>query len=281
MDTIASLDYEVNSRLASQQQLVNQLASSTARATTELNAAREKTKKEGNDVKGMESGWSLKAFKAAIKGNKAEKMDKEVQQWVAAQEVEKGKEVALATVSAELARETNELNQLKAKQAHSTQLKAQLDQLLERVFSGPTPEFPDEDRLENDVATALRYLNDAARDLPYYQNVLNLLVSAEQEAQQALQALSQASTANTVDMFSDSVGVDIMKQSLLQRGREHADRSNSFLEQARQLMPGLPGIGNVRISGTDMMLDIVFDNVFTGGLFLEGIDSLVPLTDLL
>lgn len=63
-DTIASLDYEVNNKLSAQQNLVNQLSSSVAKATTELNAAREKTKKEHNDVKGMESGWSFKAFKA-------------------------------------------------------------------------------------------------------------------------------------------------------------------------------------------------------------------------
>lgn len=67
-------------------------------------------------------------------------MNKEVQQWMAAQEVEKQKETNLAVVAQQLAQETSELNQLKAKQAHSTQLKAQLDQLLERVFAGPTPE---------------------------------------------------------------------------------------------------------------------------------------------
>ena len=104
-DTIATLDYEVNLKLASQQQLVNQLTQTVSKASAELNAAREKTRKEGNDVKGMESGWSFKAFKAAVKGNKEEKMAKEVQQYVAAQQVEKEKETQLAVVSGQLAQE--------------------------------------------------------------------------------------------------------------------------------------------------------------------------------
>lgn len=64
-------------------------------------------------------------------------------------------------------------------------------------------------------------------------------------------------------MFSDSSGVDVMKQMMIQRSRQHADRCNALLDQARMQMPGLPGIGQVRISGTDMFLDIIFDNVFT------------------
>jgi hypothetical protein len=152
---------------------------------------------------------------------------------------------------------------LKQKQAHSNQLKAQLDGLLERVFAGPTPEFPDEDQLESDVARCLGFLNDATRDFPLYDNILGLLSQAESEAQQAVNGLSQASNMNTVDMFSDSHGVDYVKQSMIQQGREHADRCNMILNQCRQLMPGLPGLANIRLSGTDLFLDIVFDNVFT------------------
>ena len=159
--------------------------------------------------------------------------------------------------------QNGELNVLKQKQAHSNQLKAQLDALLERVFSGPTPEFPDEDQLESDVARCLGYLNDATRDFPMYQNILGLLSQAESEAQQAVNALSQAGNMNTVDMFSDSRGVDLMKQSMIQRGREHGDRCNMVLNQCRQVMPGLPGLANINLSGTDLFLDVIFDNIFT------------------
>ncbi|KAI9019879.1 hypothetical protein DFJ74DRAFT_674786, partial [Hyaloraphidium curvatum] len=259
-DTIAQLDVEVNARLAPQDGYVSRLSASVAAASQELQRAKEQTLKEGRDVKGMESGWSFKALKV---GNFDAKMQKEVSQYVAAQEREKEKTAALATLSAELATATNELNRLKGMQNHSSQLKAQLDALLERVFGGFTPEFPEDDQLENDVQTCLVYLQQAQQDLPMHEQILSLLTQAESEGQNAVRALDQASSMNTVDMFSDSAGVDIMKQHAISRARDHGGRCNAILGQVRQLMPGIPGLQNISISGTDMVMDIVFDNVFT------------------
>ncbi|KAJ3303132.1 hypothetical protein HDU93_006547, partial [Gonapodya sp. JEL0774] len=113
--------------------------------------------KEGKDARGMATGRSFKAFGAKLKGNYEATKQKEEAEYANALQQENMAREALAELQRQLSEATNVLNGYKAKQQQAGQMRQQMDNILEQVFNGPTPEFPEEDAYEN--ATNAAYSN--------------------------------------------------------------------------------------------------------------------------
>ncbi|KXS14038.1 hypothetical protein M427DRAFT_58034 [Gonapodya prolifera JEL478] len=170
---------------------------------------------------------------------------------------------ALAELQRQLGEATGVLSGYRAKQQQSGQLRQQIDALLERVFNGPTPDFPEEDAYENATNAAYSQYLAASQLLPTTRQVDQLLAQAHGNLSNAIRALQSADQMATVDLFSDSLFVEMAKQNGMAEARNAATAAQVCLDRARSINPNIPNIGSLHVTQGNFLLDVAFDNVFT------------------
>ncbi|CAF1320119.1 unnamed protein product [Rotaria magnacalcarata] len=147
--------------------------------------------------------------------------------------------------------------------AMEQQTKKELAALLDRLFSGATPSYPDEDAMEQQLQNEKEHLVT----IQTYHRVITHAFELMQKAHQALilchRALDDALNMNTFDLFSDSSFADMAVSSYLAKARNASAQAQQFLNEARRLYPNMRHVGELHIKQDNLVFNILFDNIWT------------------
>ena len=143
------------------------------------------------------------------------------------------------------------------------QAQKDLNNLMERLFDGPTPSFPSEDELEQSLVSTRQRLDDVNVLAKRQQYITNSLQRALECLVGALQALQSSLQMNTFDLFSRGGYADWMVHSALAQARDLAARAQFLVSEVRRIEPTTPHIGDIHIQQDNLVFNIIFDNIFT------------------
>ena len=196
-------------------------------------------------------------------GKLEKKVDEEEKAWLKEYEQVQSAKVRLEEQEKEAA-EAKRIHDdcVNAKKRNET-AKKELATLLESLFAGPTPSFPNEDALEQELVAARQRLDDFRILTERQEYILRSLQRAHKFLLGSLQSLEDSLQYNTYDMFSRGSYADWMVQSALGQARDLATRAQFLVQEVRQIEPSIPHIGDVQIEQGNLVFNIMFDNIFT------------------
>jgi len=145
---------------------------------------------------------------------------------------------------------------------HAT-AKRKLDGLLETLFSGPTPSFPTEDELEQNLALARQRLHEMKDIAKKQVRIVDELQAAEKCLIASIGQLQVALDMNTYDMFTHGAYADWATHSSLAQARDFSAKAQYYVAEVRRLDPSVPHLGDMRIEQDNFVFNLVFDNIFT------------------
>jgi len=196
-------------------------------------------------------------------GKLDEKLEEEEKEWLRQYELVQGAKAKAEEQDKEVIEAKKIYDQcVEAKAAHEKAQK-DLNELLERLFAGPTPSFPTEDEYEQSLAAARQRLDDVNILVKRQTFVANSLHRAHQCLLGALEALQSALQMNTYDMFSRGGYADWMVHSALAQARDLAARAQYLVSEVRRIEPTIPHLGDIRIEQDNLVFNVIFDNIFT------------------
>lgn len=196
-------------------------------------------------------------------GKLNEKLEEEEKEWLRQYELVQGAKAKAEEQDKEVTEAKKIYDQcVEAKAAHDRAQK-DLNELLERLFAGPTPSYPSEDEYEQSLAAARQRLDDINILLKRQTFITNSLTRAHQCLLGAIDALSSALQMNTYDMFSRGGYADWMVHSALAQARDLAARAEYLVSEVRRIEPTIPHLGDIRIEQDNLVFNVIFDNIFT------------------
>ncbi|KAK1962429.1 hypothetical protein LY78DRAFT_643101 [Colletotrichum sublineola] len=148
-----------------------------------------------------------------------------------------------------------------------------LDTLYDAIFAGPTPAYPDDDRLERDAEEARRAYHDTRSMAEAEQHAIRLLTAAAGRMGDALRGMDDALSHSRMDMFGGGgTMTDMMERSALQRAEAAVQEARGLVAQAGRMTPHVGGpLPPVAINHGGLVGDVLFDNVFTDMAFHDEI----------
>lgn len=145
---------------------------------------------------------------------------------------------------------------------------AALDRLYASLFDGPTPGFPQEDEVEQEVKSTESRYHEVQGALSNEKQVVNILLRAREIMGVALTNMYQAESASRADIWGIGGSfADLAERSALARAQEAVYRVEQMMEQARRLSGEVQPLGPMTIASGDFMTDMLFDNVFSDHAF--------------
>ncbi|CAF1122754.1 unnamed protein product [Adineta ricciae] len=224
-----------------------------------FNSAADKEHKRLLDIKGhgVRHAW----YK--VRGTLEQRVDEQEKVWLKEFEKCKEEEEHLTILKDEIQSAQTFLHQCQSAYDEYVKSKRALDGLLEHFFSGKTPSYPDEDRMEQNLRNQEKHLVNLQNHQRLLAHVVQLLQRAHQAVAISRQALNEALNMNTFDMFSSSSFADMAVSSCLAKARNAAAQAQQLLNEARRLYPNIPHIGELYIKQDNLVFNIMFDNIFT------------------
>ncbi|WWC63474.1 uncharacterized protein I303_106077 [Kwoniella dejecticola CBS 10117] len=147
----------------------------------------------------------------------------------------------------------------------------ELDRLYDSIFQGQTPNFPDEDRLEEYSNQTLQEYHNTRQTVDAENQVAGLIREASQAMRMALNHLSSAESYSTWDMWGGGTMSDMMERNELSSADRAWSRVQMLNLQAKHLSPYVRDLPEVRVAGGSIMSDVFFDNIITDMAFHEKI----------
>lgn len=140
---------------------------------------------------------------------------------------------------------------------------AELDTLYSSIFSGPTPQFPNEDAKENACVEAGKMYRSVKMAEEAETVALKQLQGATRYMGLAHQSLQSAAGYSRMDMFGGGTMTDMMERSHLSDAEVHMENVRVHLTRAQQASNQVGQFPQVRIHHGSLMTDVFFDNIFT------------------
>ncbi|TLD24737.1 hypothetical protein PspLS_05375 [Pyricularia sp. CBS 133598] len=153
------------------------------------------------------------------------------------------------------------------------QAQLDLDGLYSSIFEGPTPAFPEEDRIEEVAREARDNYHQARVRCEGEQRALQLLEQAWKSMSLSVRMMQEAVSASHWDMFGGGSMADAMERSALHKADIAVRDARMLAMQAQKQSPSvnLDSIPNVQMAQGSIMSDVFFDNIFTDMAFHEKI----------
>ncbi|BEJ13910.1 hypothetical protein CspHIS471_0310840 [Cutaneotrichosporon sp. HIS471] len=165
--------------------------------------------------------------------------------------------------------ETRTLKRLWQKRRQTAAMQA----LYSRAFDGPTPQFPQEDAAEA-AYTAAGGEYEIAQGARWAEGeALRLLKEADQLLGSAIKATRGAGDFATINSYGGPANFDILERSELAGAQRDADQARLLVQQAGQVLPGMPGIQAVELPKGNMVADVFFDTTWSELAFQGRIDA--------
>lgn len=143
----------------------------------------------------------------------------------------------------------------------------ELDRLYHAIFSGPTPQFPEEDEKERHTEQMLQLYQETRKQLEAEAHTAGLLGSAGPMVHGALMHIEQALQHSRVDMFGGGAMHDFMERHQLAQAEGLIQRARMQIQRARQASPHVKPMPPININHGDILTDVFFDNLYTDMMF--------------
>ncbi|KAK7045434.1 hypothetical protein VNI00_007687 [Paramarasmius palmivorus] len=145
-------------------------------------------------------------------------------------------------------------DKLTDKVAESNEVKEELRQLYDKIFDGPTPEFPKNDELQNHLKFAQEASDNIQAQIFSHSQAENCLVEAERKLDHCLLMIQSAInaapyTSGTQRIFNDQGRMDLESASVA------GSEAQKFLEDARTICPVVPALPPIRVKDHPSMLE--------------------------
>lgn len=226
---------------------------------------RRKTNSELEDHKKYsESRYRRFVHKASGRKERfAEKAAKEEREYFVAIQSQKTAEDELAYVKQLKAEAETQKEALEISAQRHSLLQTELHNLYHDLFSGHTPDFPDEDAKESACVVASQHLQTLNQTLERTRHILFLLRQTSTKLTEARNHLDSAHTASSMDMFGGGALISIQKRNHLERAESSIQQVRMLQQQLYHLAPELPLLGDMNIASGSIWGDVYFDNIFS------------------
>ncbi|KAI8958461.1 hypothetical protein F5Y11DRAFT_38928 [Daldinia sp. FL1419] len=160
---------------------------------------------------------------------------------------------------------------LEAEASRHVEAQQQLNNLYESIFQGPTPAFPDEDRLEENARNALQSYKNTRMVVEAEYQVANLLTEAQNRLFNAINHTEDALGHSRTDMFGGRTLTDMMERNALDQAESQVKQMLSLVQQAQRISHNVQDLPPVGIAHGSLLGDVFFDNIFSDMAFHEKI----------
>ncbi|KAJ4480906.1 hypothetical protein J3R30DRAFT_3462242 [Lentinula aciculospora] len=263
---LESLQY-APSALNQQSKYLHDLQAELATVKEGVKQLGEKTKKERKEHEELRDS-TTRRLAARLKGKAGlEKLEarkeKEEREYVGALENEmreRGKQTMLENMIEEARKVKTDLEE-KSNRLGST--KEELSNLYHQVFDGPTAEFPRDDVLERELASAQATYDRVQAILNSHSQAVNLLSQADKMLGMSLKNIDEALGYSTWDIYGGGSISDMMERDALANSTVYAAKAEMLVNQAQNTSSDVQAIGPLRVHDISLFGDVFFDNVFS------------------
>ncbi|KAL3457536.1 hypothetical protein BJX64DRAFT_268676 [Aspergillus heterothallicus] len=190
-----------------------------------------------------------------------EKAEGEMRSYYSALEKENQTKAQRDILEAQIQEVADEMKGLEAACANRSKLKEELEAMYERLFSGPTTEFPEEDAQEEAVKGAKTQYRELNKKLGDRRKGLQCLARAQVTIKEALLFLFEAQRSCERDMLGfGSALADFRKQNSLSNAQRKVSQTQLLVDQASHFDPDVPRLPTMDIIQIDMISGILCDN---------------------
>ncbi|KAL9107310.1 MAG: hypothetical protein Q9227_007762 [Pyrenula ochraceoflavens] len=243
---------DLNKQLRDTKKLLNHLAARTQAELKDHEKYRDSTMRRF----AYRIGGKRESFES-----KASKEEKEYFDALNEEHHAKQKEAQLNVELLEASKMSTDLAAVKEQHDH---LQRQLDSLYNSIFEGPSPDFPYEDKIEEDMHQAKAYTDQAEYAYRTERQVVSILTEAMKAINEALQEMTTALNRSDLDMFNvGGVLADISERKHLEKAQDRMAMVQTLVQQASRLQPEVRLLRDIEIATKNMMSDVIFDNVFS------------------
>lgn len=191
------------------------------------------------------------------------KQEKEEREFLEAWQKEREAEERKSELTRALATAHADSNTLKADTRKNAAAQTELDQMYNSIFSGPTPEIPEEDRMEQTVQQSRQWLEQCQANFNNEKAAGEALRRVEARLKAAAANMQEALSMSRMDMFGGGTFTDIMERDALSRASVAISEALRHMDHARHLQPAIRELDQVNIDMGHMVSDMLFDNIFT------------------
>lgn len=143
------------------------------------------------------------------------------------------------------------------------QAQRELDQMYNSIFSGPTPDVPEEDQMENAVNSSRDWFQQCQTLTNTEKHALDALTAADRQMANAQGNMDSALSASTVDMWGGGTFTDMMERNSLSQAQNSITQALYHMSEASRAQPDIRPLSQVNIDNGHMVSDVLFDNIFT------------------
>jgi hypothetical protein len=191
-----------------------------------------------------------------------EKADKEMREYYRALEKERAIRAEKEMLETQIEEATTARKELQAACTERLRLHEELENLYEKLFGGPTAEFPEEDALEEATKAAQAWYGEVSGRLNNIYQAAQCLAKAQLTVKQALLDMYEALQHCQSDMWGfGSTLADVRKQNCLSRAQSRASQTQALVSQAMRLDPDVQPLPLLSIAHGSMISSILFDNL--------------------
>ncbi|KAG7087740.1 hypothetical protein E1B28_013683 [Marasmius oreades] len=223
------------------------------------------TKKERKEHERLRDS-TARRLTAKLTGKKEKfeaKREKEEREYIEALEDEMKERGNLKTIETMLVEGNRVKDDLSQKSLRLTQVENEIQVLYDRIFGGPTQEFPRDDQLESQLESAQQAYNGIQGHLNSQARSVQLLSQADAAMRRCLASMQEALGYSTWDVYGGGTMADMMERSALGEASLAAARARMLVQQARQTCSDVRDVGPIRVYEISMFGDVFFDNIFS------------------
>ena len=143
------------------------------------------------------------------------------------------------------------------------QAQLELDQMYQSIFSGPTPEVPGEDQMEQAVSQTSSWFQQCQTQRGSDKQATEQLQRATASLSRALGDMNDALDNSNIDRFGGGALFDMMERDALSRGQTNLTQCLRTMDDARRAQSAIPYLHDVNIDQGHLVSDVLFDNIFT------------------
>jgi hypothetical protein len=202
------------------------------------------------------------------------KADSEMKRYYRALEKENELKTRKTMLDAQIREATDVRKELEVASTERSRLLGELGAMYERLFEGPTAEFPEEDAQEETTKAARACYGELRGRLHNIQQAVQCLATAQLTIRGAVLDGHEALRRSGVDMwgFGSSL-TDIGTQNCLSRAQAKASQTQMLVLQAMKLDPNVQPLPSMDIMQGNMISGIIFNNMLFNISFLTVIQQ--------
>lgn len=224
------------------------------------------TEKELRDFQELDKSSVRKGFsRLAHRTDKWEaSKDKEEQEWKNARQKEEAMKNQQTQLQQQLSQTEQERDRTESNWHSHTEKQAELDNLYNSTFAGPTPEYPEQEHARANFDAASVAYNDAARQADTAARALKCLTDADKLLHQANIELANAKDMSDMDMFIGGAGISAKKRDDMNRSQRALMIAERSIFEAHTLTPEVRLMDQMDVGAQGSgFTDVMFDNIFT------------------